>query len=198
MSRIGREPITIPAGVTVTIADGNVVTVKGKLGELTETFHPELGISVDGNVLTVTRSDDDKETRALHGLTRALIANMVKGVTEGFQKKLEIVGVGYKVETGTTESQVDSSTMPSKKLPSTVISTWSAMELRLGTSMYLGSLSTMPSQMPVVITSRGRPPASRMPAFTRSASCLRCTWPGLYSFQELTTAMRGLPCSSAE
>ena len=98
MSRIGREPITIPAGVTVTIADGNVVTVKGKLGELTESFHPELGISVDGNVLTVTRADDDKESRALHGLTRALIANMVKGVTEGFQKKLEIVGVGYKVE----------------------------------------------------------------------------------------------------
>ena len=98
MSRIGREPITIPAGVTVTIADGNVVTVKGKLGELTETFHPELGISVDGNVLTVTRANDDKESRALHGLTRALIANMVKGVTDGFQKKLEIVGVGYKVE----------------------------------------------------------------------------------------------------
>ena len=98
MSRIGREPITIPAGVTVTVADGNVVTVKGKLGELTETFHPELGIKVDGNVLTVTRSNDEKESRALHGLTRALIANMVKGVTEGFQKKLEIVGVGYKVE----------------------------------------------------------------------------------------------------
>ncbi len=98
MSRIGREPITIPAGVTVTVAEGNVVTVKGKLGEVTETFNPELGINVDGATLTVTRPCDDKEYRALHGLTRALIANMVKGVTEGFSKKLEIVGVGYKVE----------------------------------------------------------------------------------------------------
>ena len=98
MSRIGREPITIPAGVTVNVAEGNVVTVKGKLGEVTETFNPALGISVDGATLTVTRPNDDKEFRALHGLTRALIANMVKGVTEGFSKKLEIVGVGYKVE----------------------------------------------------------------------------------------------------
>ena len=97
MSRIGREPITIPAGVTVTVAEGNVVTVKGKLGEVTETFNPGLGINVDGATLTVTRPCDDKEYRALHGLTRALIANMVKGVTEGFSKKLEIVGVGYKV-----------------------------------------------------------------------------------------------------
>ena len=98
MSRIGREPITIPAGGTVTVAEGNVVTVKGKLGEVTETFNPGLGINVDGATLTVTRPCDDKEYRALHGLTRALIANMVKGVTEGFSKKLEIVGVGYKVE----------------------------------------------------------------------------------------------------
>lgn len=98
MSRIGREPITIPAGVTVNVAEGNVVTVKGKLGEITETFNPALGIKVDGATLTVTRPDDEKESRALHGLTRALIANMVKGVTEGFEKKLEIVGVGYKVE----------------------------------------------------------------------------------------------------
>ena len=98
MSRIGREPITIPAGVTVNVAEGNVVTVKGKLGEVTETFNPALGISIDGATLTVTRPNDDKEFRALHGLTRALIANMVKGVTEGFQKKLEIIGVGYKVE----------------------------------------------------------------------------------------------------
>ena len=98
MSRIGREPITIPAGVTVTVAEGNVVTVKGKLGEMTRTFNPGLGINVDGATLTVTRPDDEKENRALHGLTRALIANMVKGVTEGFSKKLEIVGVGYKVE----------------------------------------------------------------------------------------------------
>lgn len=98
MSRIGREPITVPANVTVTVADGNVVTVKGPLGELTETFHDELTIKQDGAVLTVSRHDDEKETRALHGLTRSLINNMVTGVTTGFTKKLEIVGVGYRVE----------------------------------------------------------------------------------------------------
>ena len=98
MSRIGREPVAIPAGVTVSVAEGNVVTVKGSLGELTETFSPALTISMEGNVLTVTRASEDKEIRALHGLTRALISNMVTGVTSGFAKKLEIVGVGYKVE----------------------------------------------------------------------------------------------------
>lgn len=98
MSRIGREPVAIPAGVTVLVADGNLVTVKGPLGTMEEKFHPELTISVEGNVLTVARSGDEKEDRAIHGLTRALINNMVVGVTSGFQKKLEIVGVGYKVE----------------------------------------------------------------------------------------------------
>ena len=98
MSRIGREPVAIPAGVTVTVAEGNVVTVKGALGELAEAFSPVLGISVEGATLTVTRPNDDKEVRALHGLTRAKISNMVNGVTNGFAKKLEIVGVGYKVE----------------------------------------------------------------------------------------------------
>ena len=98
MSRIGREPVAIPAGVTVTVAEGNVVTVKGALGELAEAFSPVLGISVEGATLTVTRPNDDKEVRALHGLTRAKISNMVNGVTTGFAKKLEIVGVGYKVE----------------------------------------------------------------------------------------------------
>ena len=98
MSRIGREPVAIPAGVTVSVAEGNVVTVKGALGELTEAFCPVLGISVEGSTLTVTRPNDDKEIRALHGLTRAKISNMVVGVTSGFSKKLEIVGVGYKAE----------------------------------------------------------------------------------------------------
>lgn len=98
MSRIGRMPITIPAGVTVSVADGNVVTVKGPLGELTETFHTELTIAQDGNTLTVTRPNDEKEMRSLHGLTRTLIHNMVEGVTHGFTKKLEIVGVGYRAE----------------------------------------------------------------------------------------------------
>ena len=91
-------PITIPAGVTVSVADGNVVTVKGPLGELTETFHTELTIAQEGNTLTVTRPNDEKEMRSLHGLTRTLINNMVEGVTHGFTKKLEIVGVGYRAE----------------------------------------------------------------------------------------------------
>ena len=98
MSRIGREPITVPAGVTVTVAAGNVVTVKGPLGELKDTFHAELTIAQDGDKLTVTRPNDEKENRALHGLTRTLLNNMVVGVTKGFEKKLEIVGVGYRVE----------------------------------------------------------------------------------------------------
>ena len=98
MSRIGRMPIAVPAGVTVTIGEGNVVTVKGAKGELTNTFASCLTIAQEGATIVVTRPNDEKEVRALHGLTRALINNMVVGVTEGFSKKLEIVGVGYKVE----------------------------------------------------------------------------------------------------
>ena len=98
MSRIGRAPIAVPAGVTVTIADGNVVTVKGPLGELTQKFASVLTIAQEGNTLTVTRPNDEKENRALHGLTRTLLNNMVVGVTKGYEKKLEIVGVGYRVE----------------------------------------------------------------------------------------------------
>lgn len=98
MSRIGRMPITVPAGVTVTVADGNVVTVKGPLGELKQTFHNELTIAQEGNTLTVSRPNDEKECRSLHGLTRTLLNNMIEGVTHGFTKKLEIVGVGYRAE----------------------------------------------------------------------------------------------------
>ena len=98
MSRIGRAPIAVPAGVNVTIADGNVVTVKGPLGELTQTFNSQLTIKQEGAELLVTRPNDEKENRALHGLTRTLLNNMVEGVTKGFAKKLEIVGVGYRVE----------------------------------------------------------------------------------------------------
>ena len=98
MSRIGRAPIAVPAGVTVTIADGNVVTVKGPLGELTQKFASVLTIAMEGDTLTVTRPNDEKENRALHGLTRTLLNNMVVGVKDGFAKKLEIVGVGYRVE----------------------------------------------------------------------------------------------------
>ncbi len=98
MSRIGRLPVAIPAGVTVTVADNNVVTVKGKLGELTQKFDAIIDIKVEGAEVLVSRPNDEKEVRALHGLTRALINNMVNGVNEGFSKKLEIVGVGYRVE----------------------------------------------------------------------------------------------------
>ena len=98
MSRIGREPITVPASVTVTVAAGNVVTVKGPLGELKQSFSPALTIAQEGATLTVTRPNDEKEMRALHGLTRTLLNNMVVGVTSGYTKKLEIVGVGYRVE----------------------------------------------------------------------------------------------------
>ena len=98
MSRIGREPITIPAGVTVTVAAGNVVTVKGPLGELTQSFNTALTIAQEGDKIIVSRPNDEKENRALHGLTRTLVNNMVVGVTKGYEKKLEIVGVGYRVE----------------------------------------------------------------------------------------------------
>ena len=98
MSRIGREPIAVPAGVTITISDSNYVTVKGPLGELKDQFAKELTIAQEGATLTVSRPNDQKEMRALHGLTRTLINNMVVGVTKGYEKKLEIVGVGYRVE----------------------------------------------------------------------------------------------------
>ena len=98
MSRIGREPIAVPAGVNVTIAEGNVVTVKGPLGELSQAFSSALTIAQEGDKLVVTRPNDEKENRALHGLTRTLLNNMVVGVTKGYEKKLEIVGVGYRVE----------------------------------------------------------------------------------------------------
>ncbi len=96
MSRIGRSPIAIPAGVTVTIADGNVVTVKGPKGELTRTFNKDMSLVLEDNVLVVNRPSDQKEHRSLHGLTRTLLSNMVTGVTQGFSKTLEIVGVGYR------------------------------------------------------------------------------------------------------
>ncbi|MBP5312301.1 MAG: 50S ribosomal protein L6 [Clostridia bacterium] len=96
MSRIGKKPVAIPVGVTVKIDDGNVVTVKGPNGELTEKFSTRLTIKVEGAEVIVERSSDDKFDRSLHGLTRSLIQNMVDGVTKGFTKTLEINGVGYR------------------------------------------------------------------------------------------------------
>ena len=96
MSRIGRMPIALPEGVNVTVADGNVVTVKGKLGTLTQQLSSRMTITVNGNEIVVTRPSDAKEDKSLHGLTRALLNNMVVGVSAGYSKTLEIIGVGYK------------------------------------------------------------------------------------------------------
>ncbi len=97
MSRIGRKPINIPAGVEVKI-DGSCVTVKGPKGTLSQTFQPSMNIAVEGAEIVVTRPNDEKQNRALHGLTRTLINNMVIGVTEGFKKELDVNGVGYRVQ----------------------------------------------------------------------------------------------------
>ena len=100
MSRIGRMPVEIPAGVTVTV-NGSNVTVKGPKGTLTENFNERMTITVEGNQIVVTRPTDEKEDRSVHGLTRALIQNMVTGVSQGYKKVLMIIGVGYKaVKTG--------------------------------------------------------------------------------------------------
>ncbi|MGH4120655.1 50S ribosomal protein L6 [Clostridium sp.] len=98
MSRIGRLPVVIPNGVTVAVSEANVVTVKGPKGELTQNMSPKMIIAIEDNTLVVSRPSDVKEHRALHGLTRSLINNMVIGVTEGYQKTLELVGVGYRAQ----------------------------------------------------------------------------------------------------
>ena len=98
MSRIGRMPIEVPNGVTVTIKEGNVVTVKGPKGELTKNLHSDMTIKQEGNELIVTRPSDNKNHRALHGLTRSLLNNMVVGVTNGYEKVLEVNGVGYRAQ----------------------------------------------------------------------------------------------------
>ena len=98
MSRIGKKPVIVPATVTVNVAEGNVVTVKGPLGELTHTFHADMIIAVEGNVLSVSRPTDEAQHRALHGLTRTLINNMVDGVSKGYSKTLDVNGVGYRCE----------------------------------------------------------------------------------------------------
>ncbi len=97
MSRIGRKPINIPAGVDVKLEDG-VMTVKGPKGTLTQKIHPNMQVEINGAEITVSRPDDDKLNRSLHGLTRTLIFNMMVGVSEGFKKELEVNGVGYRVQ----------------------------------------------------------------------------------------------------
>ena len=96
MSRIGKQPIEIPGGVDVTVGEDNLVTVKGPRGELTQAMHANMKIAVADGEATVERPDDESFNRGLHGLTRSLLANMVEGVTKGYEKRLEIVGVGYR------------------------------------------------------------------------------------------------------
>ncbi|MDR0889550.1 MAG: 50S ribosomal protein L6 [Oscillospiraceae bacterium] len=98
MSRIGKQPITVPAGVAVTIEDGNLVTVKGPKGTLTSKFHQDMIIKQEGATLTVERPDDAHEHKSLHGLTRTLLSNMVQGVDKAFTKELDVNGVGYRVQ----------------------------------------------------------------------------------------------------
>ena len=98
MSRIGRKEITVPAGVTVTVNEENLVTVKGPKGTLSTQINKNISVSVEGATVSVTRADDERENRSLHGLSRTLISNMVEGVTKGYSKTLEMVGVGYKAQ----------------------------------------------------------------------------------------------------
>jgi large subunit ribosomal protein L6 len=97
MSRVGKKPIEIPTGVTVTI-NGDTVTVKGPKGELTRSFNPDIEIKVEENIINVSRPSDSKDHRTIHGTTRALLANMVEGVSKGFEKSLELIGVGYRAQ----------------------------------------------------------------------------------------------------
>ena len=98
MSRIGKKPVPVTKGVTVTV-DGNTIKVKGPRGELARTLPTDIGVAVENDQITVSRPSEEARHKALHGLSRTLVANMVEGVTKGFQKQLEIVGVGYKAET---------------------------------------------------------------------------------------------------
>jgi large subunit ribosomal protein L6 len=97
MSRIGKKPVVVPQGVTVTV-NGQTVAMKGPKGELSRTFHPDMGLTLEGDQITVARPSDDSRHKALHGLSRTLVANMAEGVSKGYQKVLEIQGVGYKAE----------------------------------------------------------------------------------------------------
>ena len=98
MSRVGKKPIEVPAGVTVTVDENNAVVVKGPKGELTNTFNKDIKIEQNDNIITLTRPSESKEHRTIHGTTRALLANMVTGVSEGFTRGLELVGVGYRAQ----------------------------------------------------------------------------------------------------
>jgi large subunit ribosomal protein L6 len=134
MSRSGKLPINIPAGVQISVSPDNLVTVKGKLGELSQKVHPDIKLDISEGILTLTRPTDEKQHKALHGLYRALVANMVTGVSEGFKTKQELVGVGYKAE-----------------------ATGQMLQLTLGYSHYL--VFELPDEIKVeTVTERGKNP----------------------------------------
>ena len=134
MSRIGKLPISLPAGVQVNISDENLVTVKGPKGTLTQQVHPEIKVTVDDGTMTIERPSDERQHRSMHGLYRSLLANMVKGVSEGFTIIQELVGVGYKAQ-----------------------ATGQLLELTLGYSHYI--VMEMPPEITVTtVTERGKNP----------------------------------------
>ena len=138
MSRIGKLPITVPAGVQITISDKNLVTVKGKLGELNQQVDPDITVKVENGHMLVERPTDQKRHRSMHGLYRSLLANMVKGVSEGFKVEQELVGVGYKA-----------------------VATGQILELSLGYSHNI--IFEMPAEITVTtVTERGKNPLITM------------------------------------
>jgi large subunit ribosomal protein L6 len=143
MSRVGKSPITVPDGVQVTISKENLVTVKGKLGELSQAVHPEINLELKEGVLHVTRPTDERHHRSMHGLYRALLANMVKGVSEGFTVQQELVGVGYKA-----------------------VANGQVLELTLGYSHYI--ILELPEEIKVdAVTERGKNPIITLKSFDK-------------------------------
>jgi large subunit ribosomal protein L6 len=143
MSRIGKLPIDIPAGVQVNVSDDNLVTVKGKLGELQQKVHPEIKVEIEDGHIKISRPSDERQHRSMHGLYRALIANMVKGVSEGFKTTQELIGVGYKAQ-----------------------ATGQLLELTLGYSHYI--VMELPPEIKVeTLTERGKNPIITMTSHDR-------------------------------
>jgi large subunit ribosomal protein L6 len=143
MSRVGKLPITVPDGVQITISKENLVTVKGKLGELSQAVHPEIKMELNEGTLLVTRPSDERHHRSMHGLYRALLANMVKGVSEGFTVRQELVGVGYKAQ-----------------------ATGQVLELTLGYSHYI--ILELPNEISVeTLTERGKNPIITMKSYDK-------------------------------
>ena len=147
MSRIGRHPIEIPAGVTVTVSDDNVVVVKGPKGQLEQAVNKNIHVAIEDGHVKVTRPNDEKQNRAMHGLYRALIANMVNGVTHGFKRTLQMVGTGYRAE-------AKGSTLPLQRpiprrlmFPESTSSRWEISQLIFAPSVRRSRISVRASSM---------------------------------------------------